>query len=120
MKKTVKIVAAVAASLVIASLCFAQVTEKTSQTEKTADMTSDMSSLMNEISGMMAKMAAMANDVNPENRKMMSGVMLNLSREMTNMSGMLRSGKMTDRELEKMHVRLMKTQRIVSELEMKK
>ena len=116
MKKAVRIVAAIAVSLVIASLCFAQTKDKTGQTGKTVDMTSDMSSIMNDMSGMMAKMAAMTKNANPENRKKMSGVMLNLSKEMANLSDMMGSGKMTDRALEKMHVRLMKTGRMLSEM----
>ena len=116
MKKAVLIAAAVAAVLVIASPGFAEVKDEMSQ----ADMKSDISFLMNDMSGMMARIAAISKDMGPENRKQMSVVMKDLSKEMTNMSNMLGRGIIADKELKRMHVRLMKTERMLSEMEIKK
>jgi hypothetical protein len=51
--------------------------------------------------------------------KEMSGLVKELSGEMANLSHLLSTGKITDRELEKMQVRVMKTQRRLLQLESK-
>ena len=120
MKKTLTIVAAIAVSLAMASPGFAQMKETAGQavqSDRAADIKSDMSALLTDMSGMLAQMATMAKDVSPRNRKKLSGVMHSLSLEMANMSGMMGSGSVSDRALEKTRVRLMKIQRVLTEMQ---
>ncbi len=112
---------AVIATLVIASFSFAQRDRMMEQKGPTAvdHLMGDMSSQMNDLSGMITQIAGMMKDRNPEKMKKMSVLMKDLSNEMMNMSNMMGRG-MTDREMEKMHVRMLKVQKALTEMEMKK
>jgi hypothetical protein len=113
--------AALIASLVVASFSFAQMETKMEPNGTKAEhMRGDMSSLMNDMSAMMTNAAGMIKDMAPGKMKKMSVLMKGLSKEMMNMSHMMGSGKVTDRELEKMHVRISKMQKMMSEMERKK
>ena len=122
MKTVVTVCAAIMATLVIVSFSFAQMDMKMEHkgTMGSEHMMGDMSSLTNDMSGMMTQMTGMMKDMNTEKMKKMSGLMKDMSQEMMNMSNMMGSGKKTDREMEKMHVRISKLQKMLSDMEMKK
>lgn len=83
-------------------------------------MMGDMSSLMHDMSGMMMNMTGMMKNLSPEKMEKMSVLLKHLAKEMMNMSDMMGSGMMSDRELEKMRVRMAKIQKMLSEMEIKK
>ncbi len=68
---------------------------------------------------MMMNMTGMMKDLSLGKMEKMS-VTKHLAKEMMNMSGVMGSGMMSDRELEKMHVRMAKIQKKMSEMEIKK
>lgn len=122
MRKATVLVAAIAATLVITSFSSAQMDTKMGPKGATANehMMGDMSSLMNDMSGMMMRMTGMMKDMNPGKKKKMADLMKGLSKEMMNMSNMMGSGMMSDREIEKMRVRLAKMEKMMSEMDAKK
>ena len=121
MKKATTVFAAILTTLVMVSFLFAQVDTKTPPTGSTGGdhLMGDMSSLMSDMSGMMKTLSGMMKDMNPEKRKRMTVMIKDLSKEMKNMSDMIGRG-MTDREIEMMHVRMSKIQKVMSEMETKK
>jgi hypothetical protein len=121
MKKVATLLAAVAVSLLLTSLCFAQAEGKVGQkaTIGSDHLKADMSALMNDMSAMMAKMSGMMKDMNPDKMKMMAGPMKEMSTEMLQMSDMLNKGMISDRVLEKMYVRMMKAKQRLSDIEKK-
>ena len=118
MKRVNMMLTVVVISLTIGSASFAQSANQAGHTAvmDSGHQTSDLTSLMNDMSGMMGKMAGMVDTSDPAKMKKLSGLVKELSKEMANMSQLLSRGAASDRELEKMHVRLMKMQRMLPEM----
>jgi hypothetical protein len=83
-------------------------------------MMGDMMDMSNQMSEMMGKMSGMMKDMPKGNRKMMSGVLKDISHQMMDMSTVMGSGKVSAKKMKKMHDRMMEIQKRMSGMDMHK
>ncbi len=80
-------------------------------------MMGDMMDMSNQMSQMMGKISGMMKDMPNGNMNMMSGVMKDLSHQMMDMSTAMGSGKVSAKEMKKMHDGIMEIQKNLSRME---
>jgi hypothetical protein len=80
----------------------------------------DMMGMSNQMSEMMSKVSTMMKDMPQGNMNMMSGVMKDMSHQMMDMSTAMGSGKVSAKEMKKMHDGMMEIQKHLSRMETQK
>ena len=83
-------------------------------------MMSGMMGMSNQMSEMMSKVSTMMKDMPQGNMNMMSGVMKDMSHQMMDMSTAMGSGKVSAKEMKKMHDGMMEIQKHLSRMETQK
>lgn len=75
----------------------------------------NMSDMMSRMTEMMRVISDMSRNISPEKRQALSGIMRNMSSEMSRMSWVMETGSVTDEEMRDMSIRIDDLQRRMAE-----